>query len=236
MSGRPHVPVRMLNLDQAHLATDVTVVVDVLRAFSAEAFAFGSGAKEILAVATVEEALAWKQKEPEVIVFGEVKGEPPPGFDLGNSPSQMAERDLTGRRLVHRSSAGTQGVVNSASARITLVASFAVARATAQYLQSLAPRQVDFVITGSFQQYVGEDDLACADYIAALFQGEDPPPQIYLDRMYASRAGQMFLDKGARHLWRRDLQYCVMVNHFPFAMRVDRRDGVCVVRRVEVGR
>lgn len=229
-----HMKVRKLGLAESGLARDAAVVIDVLRAFSAEAYAFAQGAREIIAVSSVEEALDWKQKEAGIIAFGEVMGERVSGFDFGNSPFELAAQNLTGARLVHRSSSGTQGVVRSAGARVTLVSSLVCARATAAVLLALQPRQVDFIITGRDRYYTGDDDLACADYIEALLRGRDPDPRPYVERIYHSRAGQSFLRKAPDHPLQQDFKLCLQANRFDFAMRVERRDGMCVVRRVDI--
>ena len=92
------------------------VVVDVIRAFTTAAYAFGAGAAEIYLVADVEEALSFKAAHPGTIALGENRGLRPVGFDYPNSPAMVSRADLTGRTLVQRTSAGTRGVV-AATAR-----------------------------------------------------------------------------------------------------------------------
>ena len=89
------------------------VVVDVLRAFTTAAYAFGAGATHIFLVGSVEEALDFKATNPGVLAMGENYGEKPPGFNFSNSPVEIATADVTGRTLVQRTSAGTQGVVQA---------------------------------------------------------------------------------------------------------------------------
>lgn len=60
------------------------VVVDVIRAFSTAAYAFGAGARCIYLVATVEEALAFKAANAGALAMGEERGFRPEGFDLPN--------------------------------------------------------------------------------------------------------------------------------------------------------
>ncbi len=228
------ISTRQLGMSEGGQARDVAVAIDVLRAFSAEAVAFGQGAREIIAVRTVEEAFAWRERDSSVLLMGEVMGEHVPGFDFGNSPAELASQDLRGVRLIHRSSSGTQAVVGCTGARVALVASFLVARATAEYIRVLGARQVDFIISGREGHFVGDDDEACADYLAALLRGEQPDPQPYLTRMLDSRAGRIFLEKSPDHPFRADLEYCMQVNRYPFAMRVAWQDGHCVIRSVTV--
>ena len=56
------------------------VVVDVIRAFSTAAYAFGAGARCIYLVASVEEALAFKEAHAGSIAMGEDRGLRPEGF------------------------------------------------------------------------------------------------------------------------------------------------------------
>ena len=39
--------------------------------------------------------------------MGEVDGQPVEGFDFGNSPSKLIGRNLAGKHLIQRTSAGT---------------------------------------------------------------------------------------------------------------------------------
>jgi 2-phosphosulfolactate phosphatase len=52
------------DLEECHTATGVVIIIDVLRAFSTAAYAFSRGAKQILLVSTVEEALSLKAHVP----------------------------------------------------------------------------------------------------------------------------------------------------------------------------
>src|SRR5689334_19053048 len=99
------------------------VVIDVLRAFTTAAYAFGAGAHEIWLVAGVDEALGLADRLPGSLVMGEDGGRRPEGFDLSNSPVGAWRADLAGRTLVQRTSAGTQGVVAARAAERLFVAS-----------------------------------------------------------------------------------------------------------------
>ena len=97
-------------LDGAREATGHAVIVDVFRAFTTAAFCVAAGAREVVLVADHEQALAMKREDPSLFLTGEIDGRPIPGFDVGNSPSAIEPLDLAGRRVVQRTSAGTQGV------------------------------------------------------------------------------------------------------------------------------
>src|SRR5687767_6403730 len=118
------------DLETCHTATGVVIVIDVLRAFSTAAYAFARGAREILLVSTVEEALELRGQLTNSKALGEVGGLAPEGFNFGNSPTQIREQDFTGLTLIQRTSAGTQGAVRSKKADVLIAASFVVASST----------------------------------------------------------------------------------------------------------
>ena len=118
-------------LDDCCRATETVVVVDVLLAFTTAAFAFSRGAASIVLTSTVEEALALKRRFDGALAMGEVGTLPVPEFDLSNSPLDLLDRDLNGRRIIHRTSNGTQGVCRSRNAKALFVTGFPTASATA---------------------------------------------------------------------------------------------------------
>lgn len=233
-SSKNSVSFRSLPLDQAGLAGEVVVVIDVLRAFSTQAYAFASGVEEIIPVGTVEQALEWRSRDPSVLLMGEVLGRRVAEFDLWNSPAQVSRMDLRGRRLIHRTTAGTQGVLACAACPVLMVASFVCARATAAYLTSLEVQAVDFILTGRNPSRDGEEDAACADFIAAYLRGEAPDPTPYLLRARASDAGQKFLQEDPSQGWLEDLELCLKTDRFDFAMRVGSRADGLFIRPVQI--
>lgn len=221
------------NLETCHTATDLVVVIDVIRAFTNAAFAFSRGAREIYPVSGVEEALALKAQTPNSLVCGEVNGIPPEEFDFGNSPTQTKELDLSGKVIVQRTSAGTQGIVRSVNAATMLAASFVVANATTEYIQKLSPEAVTFVITGQYGVDYGDEDLACAEYLEALLLGKQPDPSPFIERVMMSRDALMHLDPNLPAFPRTDLDYCSSIDRFDFAMLVTKEDGRHVMRTVK---
>lgn len=222
-------------------AGGAVVVIDVIRAFTTAAYAFSRGARQILLVRTIAEALALRRRLPGALVMGEVGGMPVEGFDFGNSPSQLANVDLTGCRLIQRTSAGTQGVVLSSRADHLLAASFTCARATARLISQLNPRDVTFVITGrddaslSVAQPLdlGDEDASCADYLEALLRGRSPDPEPYLQRVLNSQSGLIFADPAQPEFPAEDLPRCIELDRFDFAMQARREQDWVVLERVK---
>jgi 2-phosphosulfolactate phosphatase len=208
---------RFVDLHDAAPA-DAVVVIDVLRAFTTACWALHLGATRILAVDDPDHALALRARIEGALAAGEQDGRQLPGFDLGNSPSALAGVDLAGRTLVHRTSAGTQGLARTTGSGLVLAASFVNAAATVRALAAAAPREVTFVITGASLGRDGDEDLACAQLIAARLEGTDPDPGPYLTRVASSTAGRMFAD-GLDWAPEADLRLACELDRFDTALR-----------------
>jgi 2-phosphosulfolactate phosphatase len=225
------VQFQRLSLDESALATGTVIVIDVLRAFTSACYAFGAGATEILLVSEVEQAFALRQKFPSALLMGEVDGSPIAGFDFSNSPAHYINRDLSGQRLIQRTSNGTQAVIRATQAETILAASVVCAGATARYLRQTAPPLVTFVITawhtGSTSVLDGDEDAACADYIEALLTEDNPDSTPYLARVAGSTTGKLFQSNTRPEYPATDLPYCTDLDRFDFILAIQRQaDGL----------
>lgn len=220
-------------LDDCAAARGAVVVIDVIRAFTTAAFALAAGAREIVLVATVEQALELRAKRPELLLMGEVGGFPPPGFDFGNSPADLRGVDLDGRVLVQRTGAGTQAAVRCTQASTLLLAGFPCAQATARHLLAIAPADVTLVASGP----EGEDD-ACARHLEALLRGESPDPAWLAQARAAGLARlaepgiEATTSAAQREGFRADIDCCVALDQFNYAIIASWRDGLLVAQRL----
>ena len=222
--------IRYANLENCSHARNAVVVIDVLRAFSTAAYAFGSGAESITLVSRVEEALELKAAMPGALVMGEVGGINVVAFDFGNSPAEFLKLDLSGKTLIQRTSAGTQGIVRANQAKMLLAASLCCAGATARYLRQKAPTSVSFVISGEGPGEQGDEDLACAHYLGALIRGDQVKPEVFLQRVSHSPAGKNLSGPDLPPPLAHDLELCLQVDRFDFAMVVERENEQLVMR------
>ena len=224
-----------VTLDECCAANGLVVVVDVLRAFTTAAYAFEKEVDEILLVSTVEEAFELRARYPDYLLIGEVDGLPVDGFDLPNSPSALQDFNLNSKRLVQRTTAGTQGVVLATGAERLLAASLCVASATCEYIKSLNPHSVTFVETGARGSGSGDEDTACADYMAGLLDGTPPELDEIERRVRNSRAAQKFVGDNRSVFPRADLEQALKVDCFDFAMEAHRRNGQLALKAVRHG-
>ena len=76
-------------LPPAALAGATALVIDVLRASTTMVTAVAHGCLAMLPVAEVDEARRRARSLPGALLAGERGGDPPEGFDLGNSPLEF---------------------------------------------------------------------------------------------------------------------------------------------------
>lgn len=220
-----------LSLDQASRAEGVVVVIDVLRAFTTAAYALDNGASRIFPVGTVEEAFSLQRVVPNSLIMGEVGGRKPDSFDFSNSPMEIAGPDLSGKSLIQRTTAGTQGIIKTEKAQTLLAASFVVAGATAASLRRASPALVSFVISGQSFGRDGDEDRACGEYIEALMRGYQPDPEVYTERVMTSTVGLAFSSGKLDYLSQEDIGMSLAVSRFDFYLPVYKEHGRFVIKK-----
>lgn len=196
------------------------MVIDVLRAFTTAAWAFARGAERIHPVGTVEEAFALRERDPKLLLMGEQDWRRVEGFDFGNSPYEVSLADLSGRSVVQRTSAGTQGLMRTAHLEHRFAASLVVATATAQALRRLEAREVSFIITGTGHGISAEEDEACADWIETALSGRETDAMEIEKKVRGSAAAGVFCDPGNPLYAPEDVRLACEVDRFDFAMEM----------------
>ena len=109
-----------------------TVVVDVLRAFSVSYYIAANSPARYIAVDDVDRAFALREENPGSVLVGERQGITVPGFDYGNSPTEIIDQDFSGRTVIHTTTAGTKGLLAQKDGNEVVVGSFVNAGATEQ--------------------------------------------------------------------------------------------------------
>lgn len=106
------------NFDPESLTTStgnsVCAVIDVIRATSTIATLFGSGVNSIIIAETLDEAYSLKKAFSERLLCGEKGGLKPDGFDYGNSPLEFSTIDLSGRKIILKTTNGTLSFLKAA--------------------------------------------------------------------------------------------------------------------------
>ena len=228
--------IRILQLiEGARAARGLTVVIDVFRAYSLEAYLLHRGAEKIIPLADAEEAYRLKEKHPDMLLAGERGGAILPGFDFGNSPSQAEAVPVAGKTVIHTTSAGTQGIANALYAEEILGGSLVTARSVAAYIRRRNPAEVSLVCMGLAAKTPTEEDTLCAEYIRSILEGTsiDMAKEIELLK-YTS--GAKFFDPAQQSVFpEADFHMCVKTDLFPFVVRYEKSpDGLHCMRKVDI--
>lgn len=217
---------RFLGIAELTEVPSVAVVVDVMRAFTVAAWAFAQGAERIVLAGSLDEALALKARHPDWVALKD--GPPAPGFDAVNSPGMLRSTDLTGLTVVQKTTAGTVGALAVREASLVLCASFVVAEATARLLWARGCTDATFVVTGEDGR--AEEDLACAQYIAGRAGAAGTDAAGFLRRARVSRAAAELTQGVRKGVHPDDVDLCLELDRFPFAMVAAEEDGLMVLR------
>ena len=161
-------PAELLAVRGRDLSQTVCVVFDILRATTTMITALANGAAAIIPVAEITEALAWRQRRPEVLLAGErdgwrIRADLTGGveFDLGNSPREFTADKVQGRTIVMTTTNGTRALRACANAKTVLIGSFLNLRAVSNWILEQKPPHLLIVCSGT------EDEAALEDMLAA---------------------------------------------------------------------
>lgn len=226
--------IRILHMiEGAKEARGLTVVIDVFRAFSMEAYMMAQGANKIIPVGDVDLAYKLKEENPDMVLAGERHGKILPGFDVGNSPSELSKIDINGKTIVHTTSAGTQGIANAKDADEIIGGSLVTARAVAEYIKKSGATNVSLVCMGLEAISETEEDNLCAEYIKSLLLGTkiDMEKEI---RNLKLTSGAKFFDKTQNDVFpQADFYMCTEVDKFNFILRLKKgEDGINYMEKV----
>jgi 2-phosphosulfolactate phosphatase len=157
-------PAEFAALASRDLSGTVCVVFDVLRATSTIATALHNGAKAVIPVAEISEALELKKSRPDVLLGGERDGVRIStggiDFDLGNSPREYTPTKVRGKTIVSTTTNGTRALRACAGAKMILAASFLNLGATAEFLRRNKIGLILIVCAGTGENAALEDTLA----------------------------------------------------------------------------
>ena len=141
---------------------DLVVVLDVLRATSAICTAIEHGVKEIIPVATLDEARAYQAEG--FLVAAERGGQIVEGFDLGNSPFSYMDPALKGQTVVLTTTNGTKAINMARDKKTVVIGSLNNLDALCEWL---IRQQRDVLVLGSgWKDKFNLEDTICAGAIA----------------------------------------------------------------------
>lgn len=201
------------------------IVVDVFRASTTITTAIAAGARFVLPVADVEQAvrLIEPYSRGEALLGGERECRRIEGFDLGNSPREYTREKVGGKVVVFTTTNGTRALLSAADAGTVLVGCFLNFSATAA---KAAERSRVTILCAGNSGELSLEDFVCAGGLVDRLAGRSDTLN---DAAIAARAAFRQLNRTlnrsllasghARHLielgFRSDLEYSLRNDAVP---------------------
>ncbi|HBG71107.1 MAG: hypothetical protein A2W93_02615 [Bacteroidetes bacterium GWF2_43_63] len=153
-----------------HIQTEppfTVAIVDILRATTSICAAFDNQVKEIIPVATTEEALDYKNKG--YLIAAERNGVKLDFADFGNSPDNFTKDHVRGRSIVYSTTNGTQTIKQINNGKPVVIASFINLTAVSKYIAS-RNQNVVIVCAGWKNKFNLEDSIFAGALTAGLLE------------------------------------------------------------------
>lgn len=243
-------PAEFEALSRRDLSGTTCVVFDVLRATSSIITALAGGAKAVIPVATIEEALKEKQRDKDFLLAGERDGfritsklTGSVDFDFGNSPREFKEAKLTGRTIVMTTTNGTRALRACLGAKEIVVGCLLNLSEVAEYLLARRADNLLLVCSGTYEEASYEDLLGAGALANAVWDWFSEwhiadSAQIARNAFMAVQndlMGAMLSARNGRRLLgipelRDDVAYCMQRDIFTEVATMDRN---CSIRRAQ---
>jgi 2-phosphosulfolactate phosphatase len=218
----------------AREARGLVVVIDVFRAFSVACYAYAQGAARIIPVASIEQARDLRASIPDSLLIGERHARPLPGFDAGNSPTELERLDLHGRTLIHTTHAGTQGLTQAVRADEVITGALVNASAIVRYVGIRRPERVTLVRMGQdASERCAEDDL-CAEILRRRLGGLEPDVADISSQLRSAPSAMKFFDPAATWAPERDFALCTRADAFDFVLQLQTAEAVPSLKAIPV--
>ena len=145
----------------------IVIIVDIFRATTSICTAFRNGAKAVITVASVEEAVLFKEKGFPVAAERNVKK--CEFADFGNSPFDFTPEKVIGKEIVFTTTNGTKAVEMALDADEILIGAFSNISVMADYCSS-KDKNVLILCSGWNNRFCIEDTLFAGTLTEKLIQ------------------------------------------------------------------
>jgi 2-phosphosulfolactate phosphatase len=163
-----------LDLDELQLRDKNVVVIDVLRSSTTVTLALNNGAREIIPVESIENAvkISGSLFGDVTLRGGERNGKIIQGFNLGNSPLEYSEATVKGKSIIFCTTNGSVAMYRSRFARHLAVGSFVNVSAVIDFIKGI---NSDFLLicagrANAFSNFSLEDAICAGMIIQKLLQ------------------------------------------------------------------
>jgi 2-phosphosulfolactate phosphatase len=216
-------------------ARGLTVIIDVFRAFSVACYAYDAGAIKVIATGGINDAFELKKLYRNSVLAGERNEKKIEGFDYGNSPTEIIKADLTGKIMIHTTTAGTRGLLNTSGPGPVITGSLVNAGAAARFIRNINPEHVSLVAMGYRGEESADEDLLCAEVIESILRGTEMNFDKKISDLRHSSGNRFFVNENLDFSPPTDFFLCTLLNRFNFVLRAVRRtDGNIELEKIDV--
>ncbi len=161
-------------------------VIDVFRSSTIIATALKNGAREIIPIGAIANAVkvSGSLMGEFVVRGGERNGKKIDGFNLGNSPLEYTEEAVKGKAIIYCTTNGTVAITKSRYAKKLIIGGFVNISAVVSFINSIT-EDWDLVCAGRDNNFSFEDAV-CAGMIIKLLKDESKTPIELNDSAIAS--------------------------------------------------
>jgi 2-phosphosulfolactate phosphatase len=139
------------------------------------------------------------------------------------------------KTVVQRTSSGVQGAIAAlAVADEVLLASYGLARPTAQYIVSRQPQAVSLVAMGWDLKEIAPEDECCARYLAHLLSGSEYDHFQALREIIFHESTQKFLRKDVPYFPAEDPVLCLQRDIYDFVLRAVQEADLVTVEKIDL--
>lgn len=209
----------------------IVVVIDILRATSAMVAAFHHGVKDIIPVASVEEARQYIGREG-YVAAAERNGEVVDGFPVGNSPLAFKSMDLSDKTIVISTTNGTKAINVGKDAKQLVIGSFLNLTALTDWLLK-QDENILLLCSGWRDKFSLEDSVFAGAVMARLLEsgkfGVEEDSSIASKYLYmAARDNLMSILKAAPR--RKRLQQLQLLDDVKYCLTPDQATVIPVLK------
>ena len=216
------------NISEGDVQGRTVVVIDVLRACSTIVTALDRGARAVMPVLDMAQAVKLASNlDPDVYrLGGERDGDKIEGYHLGNSPQEYTREAVEGRDVILNTTNGTRALERAKEADHLVAACFLNAERVVEFVRDHAD-EVTIVCAGRKNRLSLEDTLCAGLLLDRLWNGDEPHPVtdsahtaytlFHTDSKDLENAlrGANHAEQLAQQNYEDDLDYCFQIDAVP---------------------
>lgn len=195
------------------------VLIDLFRATTTLPVMFMRGAGTVVPFLKMREARRFARSNDDAVTVGERFGIKIPGFDFNNSPSDIFNADLKGKRVAFTTTNGTKVLGLLKNATHILASSFLNCSAT---VRALSGMEEVWIVRADRPDGIAREDDIYAEFLKKSLLGEDVKLEDYSQRIRNSNGAKAL----ARLGYTRDIDIALRIDAADFPIFF--RDGAFV--------